>query len=668
MPEFSAVSGGRILFGGDYNPEQWPREVWQQDVALMRQAGVNCATVGVFSWARIEPQPGVRDFAWLDEVLDLLHANGISVILATPTASPPPWLGHRHPDALAVTRQGVRYGNGSRNHFDPSSPVYREHALAIVEDIAARYAHHPALAMWHVGNEYCEHSWSDASDAHFRRWLQARYGEGPDGLAALNHAWGTTFWSQIYGQWEEVRGLHALPYVPNPAQDLDYQRFCSDALLECYLAEVDVLRGHNPDVPVTTNFMPLFKPVDGWAFGRNEDFTSVDSYPDPADPDSMVEHALLCDLTRSQGAGKPWILMEQAPSSVDWRDVNKAKRPGQQRLHSYQALARGAGGVCFFQWRSSASGAESLHTGMVPHAGPDSRVHREISAVGAELATLGQLADDRVSADVAIVLEHDNWWALEKRSRPSREIRQLDLVKDWYQPLWRQHVTVDFAESTSDLDRYRLVVVPNAYLLTARAAANLTGFVARGGHLVVGFYSGVVDEHDRVHTGGFGAPLREVLGVRVEEFWPLAVDETLACTSDLLGDFEINLWTELLRGEGAQEIATIKGGDLDGIPTILRNRHGAGTAWYVSSRLDTTAQQNLLREILGDAAVAPVLDLVADRVEVVRRGDTLLLLNHGEDTVRVPLAAPHTDLLTGREHTESINLGHFDVAVLAPTP
>ena len=668
MREFSTIADGRILFGGDYNPEQWPREVWQQDVALMRKAGVNCATVGVFSWARIEPQPGVRDFAWLDEVLDLLHANDIGVILATPTASPPPWLGHRYPEALAVTRDGVRYGNGSRNHFDPSSPIYRQHALAIVEDIAARYAHHPALLMWHVGNEFCEHSWSDASDAHFRRWLQQRYGEGEEGLANLNRAWGTTFWSQIYGQWEEVRGLHALPYVPNPGQDLDYQRFCSDALLECYQAEVAVLRRHNPDIPMTTNFMPLFKPVDGWEWGRHEDFTSVDSYPDPADPDSMMEHALVCDLTRSQGSGKPWILMEQAPSSVDWREINKPKRPGQQRLHSFQALARGAGAVCFFQWRSSPAGSECLHPGMVPHAGEDSRIHREIRQVGAELADLGELAAQRVPAEVAIVLEHDNWWALEKRSRPSRKLMQLDLVRDWYQPLWREHVTVDFAQSTSDLSAYRLVVVPNAYLLSEAAAANLAGFVERGGQLVVGFYSGVVDEHDRVHTGGFGAPLREVLGVRVEEFWPLDIGETMTCSSDLLGEFEINLWTEILRSEGAQELAAISGGDLDGTPTVLRNSYGTGTAWYVSSRLDAPAQQALVREMLGQAGVSPVLDVAGDRIEAVRRGDTVIVLNHGEDAVRVALPAPHVDLLTGREHSDSVTLEHFEVVVLTAAP
>jgi beta-galactosidase len=622
----------------------------------MREAGVRVLTVGVFGWSRIEPRPGERDLGWLDRVLDLLHSHDLRAFLATPTASPPPWLGHLRPETLPVDAAGRRLGYGSRNQFCPSAPAYRAAALALVEDLAARYAGHPALAAWHVGNELGPTCFCDETAAHFRWWLRARYGE----LDVLNEAWGTAVWSQRYGAWDEVLPPRRAPYLLNPAQQLDFRRFTSDALLEHYLAERAVLRRLAPGVPVTTNCISLSPQVDQWRWAAEQDLVSIDLYGDPEDPLAPVRDALACDAARSLGGGRPWALMEQAASAVSWRRRNLAKRPGQMRLWSLQAVARGADAVCFFQWRASRQGPEKFHSAMLPHAGPETRVHREVRALGAELARLGEVAGGRVPARVAVLLDWESWWAFDLEAHPRGDLDLLDLLAAWYRPLWQAGVAVDVAHPARDLGGYDLVLAPNLYLVTDAAAANLAGYVAAGGHLVAGFFSGVVDEHDRIRP----APFRKLLGIVVEEFRPLGDDERVTCASAELGRFTGHLWTEDLRAEGAKAVAAIEAGDLAGTPAITRHAHGRGLAWYVATRPEDAALAALLRRACAAAGVRPAVAGLPAGVEAVRRGDVLFLLNHGEGEAVVALDGPHRDLLGGSVHDGSVALERFGAAAL----
>nr|WP_286344520.1 beta-galactosidase [Frondihabitans sucicola] len=340
--------------------------------------------------------------------------------MATATASPPPWLALKHPEMLPVTVEGVVLSSGSRQAYCPSSPVYRRYAARLVSAIVARYAAHPALDLWHVNNEYgchVSHCYCDASAAAFRRWLADRY----ETVEALNEAWGTAFWSQRYDSFDEILPPRAAPTFRNPTQLLDFDRFSANELLECYRAEVAIIRASS-DVPVTTNFMGFFKGADYWAWAREVDVVSDDSYPDPADPVSPVYAAMQRDLLRSVGSGRPWLLMEQSPGAVNWRERNAAKAPGQMRAWSYQCVGRGADGILFFQWRQAKAGAEKFHAGMLPHGGTDTRVFREVESLGAELAALSSagLVGERVEADVAIVFDWDSWWALEQEAAPAR--------------------------------------------------------------------------------------------------------------------------------------------------------------------------------------------------------------------------------------------------------
>ncbi|MFJ6917816.1 beta-galactosidase [Streptomyces sp. NPDC101133] len=656
MPHLSDVTRGRILYGGDYNPEQWPEETWPEDVRLMKAAGVNSVTLGVFSWSRLEPRPGVHDFAWLDRLMDLMHEAGVGVVLATPTASPPPWLGHLHPDTLPRDEDGRTEWWGGRQHFSHSSTVYRRHAAAITEALAARYAGHPALTMWHINNEYCTYDHGDEAATRFRRWLQDRYGT----LDALNTAWGTAFWSQGYGDWAEILPARRTHYLKNPAQVLDFRRFTSDMLLECFTAERDIVRRHTPHLPVTTNFMPLWAGQDAWRWAEEEDVVSVDLYPDPHDPSGAQHGALVQDMTRSQARG-PWMLMEQAAGAVNWRGVNHPKPRGLHRLWSLQAVARGADAVCCFQWRQSRQGAEKFHSGMVSHAGERGRTYQEVRRLGADLARIApHVTGSPVAADVAVLHDWHSWWAGDQEARPSREVDYPAILGAWHRALWQAGLTTDFAHPGHDLTRYRLVVVPQLYLLTDAAVDNLLAYVRGGGTLVCGFLTAVADQDDRIRPGAMDARLRELFGIRtLHEWWPLRPGERAECAGGLRG----TLWSEELEPDGtADETVPYRGGELDGLPAVLRK----GRAWYVSTLPEPDALRALLARVAAGAGVRPVLDGLPDGVEAVRRGGLLFLLNHGREPVTVDLPGTHHDLLTQTTATDRITLGRYGVAVLTP--
>ncbi|MDQ6722144.1 MAG: beta-galactosidase [Candidatus Dormibacteraeota bacterium] len=657
-----------MLYGGDYNPDQWPEEVWQQDVRLMREAGVNLVSLGIFAWSRLEPKAGTFDFEWLDRIMNLLHEGGLSVDLATATASPPPWLSHAHPEMLPVLADGVQLWPGGRQHYCPSSPVYRDATRRLVDALATRYAQHPALVMWHVGNEYACHvpaCFCNVSARAFREWLKQRYGS----LGELNRAWGTDFWSQRYSAWEEILPPRRTPTWPNPSQQLDFMRFSSDELLECYEIERRILTERTPGIPVTTNFMRLFKPLDYWKWAEREDIVSDDVYQDPLDPEAGMRAAMAGDLMRSLGRGRPWILMEQSPNRVNWRDVNAPKAPGVMRLWSLQALARGADGVMFFQWRQSRAGAEKFHSAAVPH-GPahSSPTWREVVQLGGELRELDAVCGSRVRADVAILLDWESWWALELPSKPSNRVQQIEQLEAYYRPLFEANVTADFARSTDDLSRYKLVIAPSLYLVNDAAAANVAAHVEGGGNLLMSFFSGIVDANDHIRLGGHPQPFLRVLGMQVLDWLPLGDGEVLPVRFGDGGEGHGVVWSELIEAQGAEVLATFTASSLSGRPAVTLNRFGAGSAQYVGTHLDPAALGRCVRSAWTRAGVMPVSESPAG-VEVVRRtmpgGSLLFLLNHGDAAVEISISGDAVYLNGGNTMASGrVHLEPRDVAIL----
>ncbi|GAA2352291.1 beta-galactosidase [Streptomyces cuspidosporus] len=637
----------RLAFGADYNPEQWPREVWEEDIRLMRRAGVNIVSVAIFSWARIQPARDRWDFGWLDEVMDLLHAGGIGVDLATATASPPPWLTTAHPEILPVTASGETVWPGARQHWRPTSPVFREHALRLVTEMARRYADHPALVAWHVSNELGCHNIYDYSDdaaRAFRGWLRARY----ETLDALNHAWGTAFWSQRYSDWEQILPPRLAASHPNPTQQLDFKRFSSDALKEYLRAERDVLREITPGVPVTTNFMVMgeTKGMNYPDWADEIDFVSNDHYVHPG-PQDRDELSFSANLTSGIAGGRPWFLMEHSTSAVNWQPVNVAKRPGDLARDSLLHVAHGADAVCFFQWRQSAAGAEKYHSAMVPHAGADSEVFRAVTELGATLRALAPVAgSEREPAPVAIVYDWESWWASEQDSHPSSRLNYRQEALDWYSALLALGIRADVVTTRADLGAYRLVIAPVLHVVPGPLAKELTRYVETGGHLVTTYFSGVVDENDHVWLGGYPGALRELLGIRIEEFGPLLADDTVELDGvgfgfgGAGGPATGTLWTDRITvtGPDVDALAHYRTGAYAGRPAVTRRPVGQGSAAYVSTRLGADGLARLLPDLLAAADVHSDLPAEArGRVETAARRDAdgryLFLVNRTDEQV-----------------------------------
>ncbi|HEV2345524.1 MAG TPA: beta-galactosidase [Actinocrinis sp.] len=659
-----------LAYGADYNPEQWPQEVWAEDVELMREAGVNLVSLGIFAWALIEPEQGVYDFGWLDRVIGLLHEAGIAVDLATPTASAPAWFLAAYPHVRPVTRDGVVLGGSSRQTYCPHAPEYRAACANVTGQLAARYADHPAMVMWHVHNEYgapVSECYCPVSAAAFRDWLRTRYGT----LDALNAAWTTAFWGQHYTAWEQIDAPRRTPMADvNPTHRLDFHRFTSDSLLELYTAERDVIRAHTArvgraDVPVTTNFQLInCKALDLWTWAREVDLAANDHYLAAELPDNHIELALCADLTRSMRGGAPWLLMEHSTGAVSWQPRNVAKRPGEMRRNSLAHVARGADGAMFFQWRASRGGGEKFHSAMLPHTGTESRIWREVVALGAQLAALRELQGSATAADTVVLWDWESWWALGQAFRPSVDLDFKERQLAYYEQLWRAHVTTDFAHPSADLSAYKLVVVPQTYLMTTAWADNLRRYVEGGGTLVVSYFSGIVDEDDSIHLGGYPGALRDLLGIRVEEFLPLRSDWTLSLTGSTAGTATV--WAEDVELRGASAAFFYADGPAAGKPAVTRHAYGAGHAWYVSTRPDPATLREILRAAAADAGVT--FDTgTPDTLETVRRVSAdgvsyLFAINHGATDVTVP--ASGVDLLTGESFTGSTSIPAGTVRVV----
>ena len=614
----------RFGYGADYNPEQWPHQVWEEDLRLMRRAGVNIVTLGVFSWSRLQPDPHTWDFAWLDEIMDRLHENGVAVDLATATASPPAWLATAHPEILPVTRTGETVWPGARQHWRPTSPVFRRHALEVTTALAERYGRHPALAAWHVSNELgCHnvHDYSEDAATAFRAWLRERYAT----VDGLNRAWATDFWSQRYTDWGQVLPPRLAASHVNPTQQLDFARFSSDALRDHLRAENAILRRLTPDIPITTNFMVMGHVSEmnyaDWA--HEVDFISNDHYVRP-EPGGADELSFCANLTGGLARGRPWYLMEHSTSAVNWRSVNPPKAPGEMARDSLLHVAHGADAVCFFQWRQSVAGAEKYHSAMVPHTGAESRVFRDVAELGRVLAEdLAEVAGSRrLPARAAIVFDWESRWAVSRDSLPSSLLDVHREALDWYTAFLEAGVRVDVLPTDAEWETYDLVVAPLLHVLPEATAERLNAYALGGGHLVTTYFSGIVDENDHVHLGGYPGSLRDLLGLRIEEFAPLPEGASVGLDDGSSG----TVWSDRITVTSAETevLARYTDGPLAGGAALTRRAlPGGGGAAYVSTRLDDAHRTTLLNRLLDGAGIGSELpEELRGRVELtVRAGE-----------------------------------------------
>lgn len=626
-----------IPFGGDYNPEQWPEETWAEDMRLMRQAGVNIVTLNVFSWAALQPAEERYDFERLDRIMELVRENGLMVCMGTSTGAHPAWMAKKYPDILRTDFGGMGRKFGGRHNSCPSSLAYRKFAPLLAGKLAKRYKEYDNIVSWHVSNEYGGACYCENCERAFRVWLQKKYGS----LEALNRAWYTAFWGHTIYDWEEItapdtrsehvderRSMH-------PGITLDYRRFMSDAILECFELEYRAIKADIPDAQITTNLMGLYRELDYRRWADKMDFVSWDSYPENGD--SWAESAMGHDLMRGIGQGKPFALMEQTPSSANWQPVNQLKRPGVMRLLSYQAMAHGSDTVMFFQMKRGIGGCEKHHGALIDHVGTDgTRVYREMAALGKELNGLGDtLSGARTPAKIGILFDWDNWWALEHTIGPSKELSYIEEWKRYYCALREMNYDVDILSPKDDFSAYRLLLAPLWYMVKGQDDEKVRAFVKGGGVFATGFLSGIVQENDLVVTGGYPGKLKDILGIWVEEWdaLPEGKENTFVYREH---EYPAIRLCDLLHPESAVQVDE-QGFCEDfyrGFPVITRNAYGAGAAYYVATASTPDFYKAFLPDLCAEAGIDPVMrtpEGIEATCRVNEKGSFVFLLNHTEE-------------------------------------
>lgn len=664
-----------MLHGADYNYEQWLDypEVLAQDMALMKASHCTVMSVGIFSWAMLEPAEGDYQFGWLDRLMDSLAENGLMANLATPSGANPNWMSKKYPEIRVVDVNGRRQPHHLRHNHCPTSPIYRQKTAQINTKLAERYKDHPALLMWHVSNEFGHYNCRCALCLQaFQAWLKERYGD----LDTLNHAWWTTFWSHRYTDWSQIEpvdpSVHALM--------LDWNRFVSHQVLDFYLAETKPLREIAPDVPVTTNFMRPDVGLDYWQFAPHVDVICWDSYPEwhsidgDSEMDTAVETSFYHDLNRSFKQ-RPFLLMESTPSMVNWQGISRQKRPGLHQLASIQSVAHGSNGVQYFQWRQSRGGSEKFHGAVVTHANHgDTRTFREVTAVGKTLTQLQPILDSVNKAEVAIIYDFQNEWAINLAELPrSKEKNYQKRCIAHYAPLWQNGITVDIINSDfDDLSNYKLVIAPMLYLLPAALAEKLQQFVKNGGTLVTTYLSGVVNESDLVFRGGAPGPLREALGLWVEETDVLFDhhSQSVRFEDGPLDDrsYTVQQMADVVRLEGARPLAVYEQDFYAGSPAVTQNAFGKGQAFYVAARHSASFLADfygwLTKELGVKTAVSKLPTGTTAQLRQSDDGDFLFLLNFNHHAATITLDQSYRDMETNQSVCGDIDLPEYGFRIL----
>ena len=647
----------KVLYGGDYNPEQWSEDVWEEDMRLFALAGIDIVTLNVFSWASLQPDEHTYCFEKLDKIMDLVEKNGLKVCMATSTAAHPAWMAKKYPDILRTEFNGMKRKFGSRHNSCQNSPTYQKYSVRLAKKLAERYKDRECIVAWHVSNEYGGECYCENCEKAFRIWLKDKYKT----IEELNRAWNTAFWGHTFYEWDEivVPNLLSEHFAENRTTfqgiSLDYRRFNSEGMLHCFKAEYEAIKSVIPDAKITTNLMGFYKPLDYQMWANEMDFISWDNYPANDDPYARI--AMNHDLMRGIKGGQPFVLMEQTPSVTNWLAYNALKRPNVMRLWSYQAMAHGADAILFFQMRRSIGACEKYHGAVIDHVGNENtRVFREIAKLGEELKQLGsKTLGSTMDSKVAVVVDWDNWWALEYSAGPSCDLKYLDEVFGYYRALEEQNYSVDLIGVNDDLSKYGVVIAPILYMTKGRYDEAVREYVKNGGTFITTFFSGIVDEHDLVITGGYPGHLRDILGIWVEEIDALPAGTTNAFTYEGK-QYEAKLLCDIMHLEGAKALATYEKDFYANTPVLTVNEYGKGKAYYVGTRSNEDFYQTFLKERLEEKGVRPVLEVEGVGIEATERikGDKryLFVLNHNDAEGTFVMPKTKVDLLTERTYNE----------------
>ena len=644
----------KIVYGGDYNPEQWPEEIWADDMRLLKEANIDIVTLNVFSWAALQPSEETYDFSKLDKIMEMVRDNGLQVCLATSTGAHPAWMAKKYPDILRTEFNGLKRKFGGRHNSCPNSPTYEKYSVRLAQKIAERYRDYNNIVAWHISNEFGGECYCENCEKAFRVWLKKKY----QTIENVNRAWNTAFWGHTFYDWDEIvlPNLLSEHFEQDRSQfqgiTVDYKRFNSESILECYKREYDTLKAITPDIPITTNLMGFYKPLDYKMWAKYMDVVSWDNYP--SNEDSPAQIAMSHDLMRGINGGEPFLLMEQTPSVTNWLPYNALKRPGVMRLWSYQAVAHGSDSVMFFQMRRTVGACEKLHGAVIDHVGTnETRVFREVKALGAELKELGEQTLGAVTdAKAVIYFDWDNWWAIECSAGPNCDLKYKDEIYNYYQALYKLNIPVDIVGPEDDLGKYQLLIAPILYMTKTGYDEKIRTFVKNGGTFVMTFFSGIADEHDLIVTGGYPGKLRDIMGIWVEESdaLPSGAENHFTYRGKA---YPAKLLCDLSHLEGAEALSVYEEDFYAQMPAITKNQFGDGRAYYVATRSNEEFYQTLMADICEECGVESLL-APQENLEVTMRrnenGRFLFLLNHADREQETVMTEAGCGLLEKQEY------------------
>ena len=665
-----------MLHGGDYNPEQWldQPEVLEEDIRLFRKAHINCVSLGIFSWAKLEPEEGVYDFGWLDEIIDRLYANGIYTVLATPSGARPQWLAQKYPEVLRVRPDGLRNFYGHRQNHCYTSPLYREKVTQIDTRLAEHYANHPAVILWHISNEFGGECHCELCQAAFREWVQKKYGT----LDKLNHAWWANFWSHTYTDWSQVHSPSPVGETSVHGLDLDWRRFVTHQTVDFMKTEIAAVKAVNPDIPVTTNMMTMYTyELNYFAFRDALDVISWDNYPEWHNPymgneEVAKDCAMTHDMMRSLQK-KPFLLMECTPNATNWQGVSKLKKPGMHQLSVIEAVAHGADSGQYFQLRQSRGSCEKFHSAVISNTGTENtRTFREVTDIGTVLEQLSdRVYGSGTPAETAILFDTENKWALDKCQGPRNiGLDYFGNIRRNYSYFWKNGINVDIIDSTFDLSGYKLVIAPMLYLFRDGIQEKLRRFVRDGGTLVTTCFTGVVNDTDLSFLGeATGDKLSDVLGLWVEE-----VDSLYDCESNRTTwngkSYSLKALCEICHPTTCETLAVYETDFYAGKPVLTKNQFGKGVAYHVSASADTDFFHALYAKLAAACDLTyAIRTAVPDGISLTwRQSDTEKLIfvqNFGDSAAAVQLDQPYENVLSGETVSGSLNIEKYGFAVLA---
>lgn len=665
-----------LLHGGDYNPEQWidDKSIWDKDMELMKKALCNEMSVGIFSWAILEPREGEYDFSFLDEIIDKIYQNGGRVILATPSGARPRWLAEKYPEVLRTRTNGQKDLFKTRHNHCYTSPAYREKVRQINTKLAERYGKHPAVLAWHISNEYGGECFCPMCQEAFRNYLRKRY---HNDIGKLNHAYWSTFWSHTYDNFDQIEAPSELGEKTSVhGLWIDWRRFVSYQTKDFMKAEIAAVKAVTPDLPTTINMMPGFYNLNYTDFAESIDIASWDSYPDWHIRGRLEDHlrqayrtAFWHDYFRTMKQ-RPFLLMESAPGLTNWKEFNKLKRPGMDRLAAIQAVAHGSDSVQYFQFRKSRGSQEKFHGAVVDHVGTDeTRVFHEVQATGKTLQSIDEVVGTMPKVKIAIVYDWENVWALDhSQGFKLRDKGYKATCEEYYRFFWEKAIAVDIVGANADLSRYDLVVAPMLYMAGEQTIENLTSYVENGGTLYTTYITGMVDETDLCHLGGFpGGKLKDVFGLWNEEIDTLYPEESSHVVMNGT-EYTGKDFCEIVHARGAEVLATYTSEFYAGFPALLCNHYGKGMVYYQAFRDTGAFKDAVLSQIVTELGIPSALPLplpvgVTAHKRYDRDTEYLFVENYsGTPVQEIILGGVYRDMESGEE-TDKASLGNFDVKI-----